>query len=131
MDIRTLKPNVDAGLDLLSDVALHPKFAPAEIERVRKLRETDILQIQDDPAQLAIGVLHKMIYGPGHPYGYRSEGTIAATQATTRDDILHMWQRGYAPANSALVLSGRPYSRRSARAGGEVFRQMDQHQRPA
>jgi zinc protease len=106
VDIRTLKPNVDAAFDLLSDVALHPTFDPGEIERVRKLRETDILQIQDDPEQLAIGVLHKMIYGPGHPYGYRDDGTIAATHATTRDDLLQMWQRGYAPGNAALVLTG-------------------------
>jgi len=106
VDIRTLKPNVDASFDLLSDVVLHPKFDPAEIERVRKLRETDILQIQDDPEQLAIGVLQKMIYGPAHPYGYRDDGTIAATHATTRDDLVHMWQAGYTPGNAALVLSG-------------------------
>jgi zinc protease len=106
VDIRILKPNIDAALDLLSDVTLHPKFDPAEIERIRKLRETDILQIQDDPQQLAVGVLQKIIYGPEHPYGYRSEGTIPATHATTRDDLLHMWQHGFAPGNAALVLSG-------------------------
>jgi zinc protease len=106
VDIRTLKPNVNPALDLLSDVALHPKFDPPEIERVRKLRETNILQIQDDPQQLAFGVLQKLIYGPGHPYGYRDEGTIKAIHATGRDDLLAMWQRGYAPGNAALVLSG-------------------------
>ena len=104
--IRTLKPNIDAAIDLLSDVALHPKFDPAEIERVRKNRETDILQIQDDPTQLVIGVMLKAIYGADHPYGYRAEGTIEANKAITRDDLVQMWRRGYAPGNSALVLSG-------------------------
>jgi len=106
VDIRVLKPSVDAAFDLLSDVVLHPKFDPAEIERVRKLRETDILQIQDDPEQLAIGVLHRMIYGPDHPYGYRNEGTVASIHSTTREDLLGMWRQGYTPSNSALVLSG-------------------------
>jgi len=106
VDIRTLKPNVDAAFDLLSDVALHPKFDPTEIERIRKLRETDILQVQDDPQDLAFGVFRKMIYGPGHPYGYREEGTVAATKATTREELVGMWQRGYVPGNSTLVLSG-------------------------
>jgi zinc protease len=106
VDIRTLKPNVDAAFDLLSDVTLHPKFDPAEIERIRKQRETDILQVQDDPQDLAFGVFRRMIYGPGHPYGYREEGTIAATKATTRDDLMQMWKKGYVPGNSALVLSG-------------------------
>jgi zinc protease len=106
LSIRTLKPNADAAFDLLSDVALHPKFEPAEIERVRKTREADILQIQDDPTQMAIGVLFKTIYGPGHPYGYRDEGTIEANRLLNRDDMLKMWQTGYAPGNSALVLAG-------------------------
>jgi zinc protease len=106
VDIRTLKPNVDAAFDLLSDVTLHPKFDPAEIERIRKLRETDILQVQDDPQDLAFGVFRRLIYGPSHPYGYREEGTIAATKATTRDDLMQMWKKGYVPGNSALVLSG-------------------------
>ncbi len=106
VDIRTLKANVDAAFDLLSDVTLHPKFDPAEIERIRKLRETDILQVQDDPQDLAFGVFRRMIYGPGHPYGYREEGTITATKATSRDDLMEMWKKGYVPGNSALVLSG-------------------------
>jgi zinc protease len=104
--IRTLKPNVGTALDLLSDVSLHPKFDPAEIERVRKNRETDILQIQDDPTQLVIGVMLKAVYGADHPYGYRAEGTIEANKLITRDDLVKMWQHGYAPGNSALVLSG-------------------------
>ena len=104
--IRTLKPNVDAALDLLSDVVLHPKFDPAELERIRKQRETDILQIQDDPMQLAIGVLLKSVYGPDHPYGYRDEGTTEATRTTDRDDLVKMWQNGFSPANAALVLTG-------------------------
>src|SRR6266478_1264776 len=83
--IRTLKTNLDAALDLLSDVVLHPKFDPEEIERIRKIRETDILQIQDDPMQLAIGVLLRSVYGPAHPYGYRDEGTTEANRLITRD----------------------------------------------
>jgi zinc protease len=106
VSIRTLKPNVDEAFNLLSDVVLHPKFDPAEIERIRKIRETDILQIQDDPTQLAIGVMLKAVYGANHPYGYREEGTIDVNKIISRDDMVKMWQRGYAPGNSALVLTG-------------------------
>jgi len=103
---RTLTPNSAAALDLLSDVVLHPKFDPAELERVRKERQTDILQIQDDPIQLALGVLRKTVFGPSHPYGYRDEGTEASNKAITRDEILSFWKRTYLPGNSALILAG-------------------------
>src|SRR5216684_556206 len=68
--IETLKQNVNSAIDLLSDVVLHPKFDPAEIDRVRKRRQTDLLQLQDEPRRVAFRVLRKVVYGPGHPYGY-------------------------------------------------------------
>jgi len=104
--IRTLKPNIDAALDLLSDVVLHPRFDAKEVERIRKQRETDILQIQDDPTQLAIGVLLRSVYGPAHPYGYRDDGTREANQLIAPGDLRKMWQSGFGPGNSALVLTG-------------------------
>ena len=104
--IRTLKQNVDAALDLLSDVALNPKFDPAEIDRVRKRRQTRILQLHDDPVQTALGVFLRVVFGPQHPYGYREVGTEESNRVISRDEMLKFWQQGYSPGNSALVLAG-------------------------
>jgi zinc protease len=104
--IRTLKQNVDAAFDLISDVALHPKFDAAEIERVRKRRQTRILQLHDDPVQTALGVFLKVVFGPQHPYGYRQQGTEESNRVIRRDEIEKFWQQGYTPGNSALVLAG-------------------------
>src|SRR5438105_2038941 len=106
VQIRTLKQNADAAFDLLSDVVLNPKFEPAEIDRVRKRRDTDILQLHDDPVQLVLGVLFKTVYGPEHPYGYRELGTEESNRLISRDQMQKFWQQGYAPGNSALVLAG-------------------------
>jgi zinc protease len=104
--LRTLSPNRETQFDLLSDLVLHPRFDQAEIDRVRKQRQTDILQIQDDPFQIAFGVLVKTVYGPTHAYGYRNLGTETSNAALTRDDLLNSWRTNYVPANSALVLVG-------------------------
>jgi zinc protease len=104
--IRTLKQNVDPALDLLSDVALNPKFDSTEIERVRKERETEVLQLHDEPFQLAIGVLLRAVYGGESPYGYRELGTEESNKIITREEMQKFWQTGYTPGNSALVLSG-------------------------
>ncbi len=104
--IRTLKQNVDSALDLLSDVMLNPKFDDTEIERIRKQRQTDILQIKDEPLQLAIGAFLRKVYGPGHPYGYREIGTAESNASISRDDMTGFWKHGYAPGNSALVIAG-------------------------
>jgi zinc protease len=104
--IRTLKQNVDPALDLLSDVVLDPKFDATEIERIRKQRQTDILQIKDEPVQLALGAFLREVYGAGHPYGYREIGTTDSNTAISRNDMTNFWKQGYAPGNSALVLTG-------------------------
>jgi zinc protease len=104
--IATLKQNVDSAIDLLSDIVLHPKFDPAEIDRVRKRRQTDLLQLQDEPRRLAFRVLRKVVYGPGNPYGYIEQGTEESNRLITGDEMLKSWQQGYAPGNSALVLTG-------------------------
>jgi zinc protease len=104
--IRTLKQNADAAFDLLSDVALNPKFEQAEIDRIRKQRQTSILQLHDEPVQLALGVFLRVTYGGDNPYGYRELGTEESNKIISRDEMMKFWQEGYVPGNSALVLAG-------------------------
>jgi len=104
--LRVLKQNTAQALDLLSDCVLHPKFDPVEIERVRKNRETDILQIKDEPFQLALGVFYRIVYGSDHPYGYRQIGTEESNKAISREDMTKFWQQISTPGNSALILAG-------------------------
>jgi zinc protease len=106
VSIDTLTQNIGPALDLLSDVTLNPKFDPAEIERVRKRRQTQLLQLKDDPVRLGFRAFRKVLYGSAHPYGYLEIGTEKANQSITRDQMIKFWRRGYAPGNSALVLSG-------------------------
>lgn len=99
--------NVSAqALDLLADVGLHPAFIDTEIERIRKQRLTSLVQMKDQPIQVAFQAAARALYGTDDPYGYLSIGTEAAIKATTREDLVSFWQEHYTPANSALVFAG-------------------------
>ncbi len=104
--ITALRRNADAAFDLLADVVQHPAFAPAEIERLRNQRLTDLLQQNDDPRALAARVFNRAVYGPAHPYGYIELGTDSALKTITRADLEQFWKAGYVPGNTALVVSG-------------------------
>jgi zinc protease len=104
--VRVLKQHTGSALDLLSDCVLHPKFDPAEIDRVRKRRQAEILQLQDEPFQVAYGVFNKVVYGPDHPYGYRQVGTEESNKVISREEMMNLWKQIYTPGNSALVLAG-------------------------
>lgn len=104
--IRTLSRNVEAAFELLSDVLLHPTFAPGEIERVRHDRITRILQQRDNPAVLALKVFLDCVYGPRHPYGHNDLGTEDSNRAVTPELLREFYREGYFAANAALVVAG-------------------------
>jgi zinc protease len=103
---RSLSRNFPAALELLADVALHPSFPQAEVERVRSERLTWIVQERDEPFALASRVLAGALYGPRHTYGYPDSGTTESIKAISRDDLRHFWQQNYFPDDAALVVTG-------------------------
>jgi zinc protease len=102
----SLAKNFGATLDLMADVALHPAFPKEEIERQRGQRLARLAQQRDEPNAVADTVVAAALYGRNHPYGYTELGTEAAIKATTRDDLVGFWRRGFVPNNSALIVAG-------------------------
>ena len=52
-------------------------------------------------------VASRVLFGPGHPYGYASIGTEASIKATSRDDLVRFWRTGFVPNNAALIVAGK------------------------
>ena len=94
------------ALELLADVALHPSFPQAEIDRVRKERLAALVQEKDEPFTVATRILDAALYGPHHSYGYPEIGTEESLKAVTREDLLKFWQGNYFPNDAALVVTG-------------------------
>jgi zinc protease len=104
--ISALSNVADPALNLLADISLNPAFSDKEIDRIRKQRLTSLLQMKDEPVQVAFTVADRALYGADSPYGYRSIGTEASIKATTRTDLADFWKERYVPANSALIFAG-------------------------
>jgi zinc protease len=116
---QVLKRNINTDFDLLSDVVLHPAFNEKEIERVRSQRATELLQINDDPQQLAFRVAVHKLYGDSS-YGYLELGTNNSIKSISRTDLDRFWSRDFVPANSALVIAG-DVTESEARSLGEKY----------
>ncbi len=106
VSVSTLKKNVDAAVELMSDVALQPAFPQKDIDRVRNTRLTLIRQQRDNPNALANRVFSNVVYGNKHPYGYIELGTQDSNNSITRDDMWNFWKAGYVPSNAALIVAG-------------------------
>jgi len=106
VSLLSLRSTFGQALDVLADVALHPAFPTAEVERQRAARLGALTQQRDDPALVAAVAGAGALYGSRHPYGYGQLGTEPAIRAVTRDDLYQFWRRHYLPANAALIVSG-------------------------
>jgi zinc protease len=106
VDVRSLSSNFPAALNLMADVALHPSFPAAELERQRAQRLAQLLQQRDDPGSIADRVMASALYGPTHPYGFNNLGTETSVKATSRDDLQAFWKQNFVPNNAALVVAG-------------------------
>ena len=103
--ISVLTDHTELAFDLLSDIALHPAFAPAEIERQRKQSLSALEVAQNDPAYIADAVFDRLTFD-GTPYGHPPDGTAESLRRISDKDIREFYSQNYRPSNSILFIVG-------------------------
>ncbi len=103
--LRVLKKDLGKGLDLLSDVLMHPVFDQKEIDR--KIKETlaAIQRQKEEPGTIAGEAFAKAVFGR-HPYGRTSENVAAYLPKVLRQDVVNFYAERYGPKNSIIAVVG-------------------------
>ena len=94
-------------LPIVEDVVLHPRFAPADFERLRS-RAVDAIEKglrSEDDEELAKQTLSLMLYG-GHPYGHFTGGTVEGLRSITLEDVKDHWRRAFVSARLMVGAAG-------------------------
>ena len=100
-----MKDSFNVGLDMVSDIAKNPAFAPQEIELQRKQMLSTLTVSYDDPEYLAGVVFERLVYG-AHRYGRPDSGTPASLSAITRNDLVAFHQGWFGANNAILAIVG-------------------------
>jgi zinc protease len=105
VSVSVLKEHFDVGLDLLSDVVLHPTFPESEIEKQR--RET-LMEIQrlDENWMTEIARLFKRHYYHKHPYRNDVIGSPKAVESFSREEIRDFYASVMMSNNAVLAVYG-------------------------
>lgn len=106
VSVKVLTDKLDAALELMSDVALHPTFPDAEIERLRARRIASISAEKSSPATIAQNALAAAIFGRAHPYGHSLGGEELDAKQLTRTELVRSYERLFVPRNAAIVVAG-------------------------
>jgi zinc protease len=97
---------LDDALPLMADVALHPAFTDAEVERLRKERLTSIIQQRDNASSLAAAGFSQVVYGPRHRYGALAMGNSVSNGEMTAKEMRAFHAQYYQPQNAHLIVVG-------------------------
>lgn len=103
--LTVLADYTELAFDLLSDVILHPSFAPAEVERKRQQTLSALELARDDPEYLADTALTVLLYSRT-PYGHPLDGTEESVRRLTARDLRFFHTAHYRPSNSVLAAVG-------------------------
>lgn len=87
INVRCLKKNLNATLDLLEERLLEPKFTQEAFDRIKTQTLEGIKNSKTRAAVVASNAYAKIIYGEGHFLGLPGSGTLATVEPITLADI--------------------------------------------
>ena len=93
------------GLDLFTDILLHPSLDKNEIEKERKNTLQAIKREQDQLSSIAYKKFFQKLY-PQHPYGMPLLGTAQSVQNIKRPDLIQAHQNLLNPKSMVISVVG-------------------------
>jgi zinc protease len=93
-------------LALIAEIVREPAFPQDEVDKRRAETITSIRQDLDNPGVRAAEALQALLYGADHPYGRPAKGSVESVERFTRDDLLALHEKTFAPSCVSVVVVG-------------------------
>jgi len=103
--IKVLDEHVPMAVDLLADIVRRPAFAPAEVEREKKVILEEIKMVEDTPDDL-VHELFTQHFWEGHPLGRPILGSKETVEALTQDTLREYFRGAYVAQNMIISAAG-------------------------
>ncbi len=106
--IKVTRDQLDKGLDLLAEVALHPTFPKAEFDRLRTRRLAGVRAEKDSlPAMGSNAVAHSVFRNNyRHSYGHSLGGSPAEVEALGINDLRDAYRAAIVQGEVAFLVAG-------------------------
>ena len=110
-----------AALSILADLALHPKFNPADIDLERNVVLEEIRGHEDDPEQTAYDLFSQGVWNRQHPFARSVVGTRPAIESVGPEDVLTFHKALYQPNNMVVAICGGINAKQAIRIAEDLF----------
>ncbi len=109
------------ALDILADLAFHPKFDSADIDLERNVILEEIRGHEDDPEQVAYDLFSQDVWQDLHPFARSVVGTREAIGSVCTADVHAFHSALYQPCNMVVVVCGGIDAQHVIRMAKEAF----------
>ncbi|MCL4721225.1 MAG: insulinase family protein, partial [Gammaproteobacteria bacterium] len=108
VSLSALADRLEPSLAIFADVILNPVFPADELERLRKVYLAALSQEKTQPTSMALRLVPKLLYGPGHAYAQplTGTGTEATLKAVTRENLEAFHATWFRPNHATLLVAG-------------------------
>jgi len=103
--IKSAKDKIETSLDVLSDMLLHSKLDPAEMDKERGVLIEEINMYEDLPMRKLGDIYEELLYGDT-PMGWDIAGDKENMNTISRDDIIAYMKELYSADNMTVVVAG-------------------------
>src|SRR4051794_8908513 len=121
---------VEDVFEVLADMLLEPRFAPADINKERAVIKEEIAMYLDEPQHQVHETLNAAMW-PGQPLGRPITGTPKTLDGISRAKLLRFFQGHYAAGTILIAAAGRIKHRQVLRAASRFVRRCRSGERPA
>ena len=119
--VKVLAKDAELGLDILSDMVLHPKLDEEEMVKEKDVIVEEINMYKDIPSHYVHEILAEMMW-PDQPLGMPLAGTVESVKAITRSDLLKYKAAHYNPKNILVVSTGKIEEKELSMLSQKYFR---------
>ncbi len=98
--------HLSLAIDVLSDMLLHSKFDPEEVEREKRVIIEEINMYEDNPMMLVEDILEQIMF-QDNPLGRSIAGTRESVKGISADDLISYRDNNYRGVNVVIGLGGR------------------------
>jgi zinc protease len=98
-----LKKDLDLGIDLFSQILMHPRFAEEKLQLAKDLYVEELRSLLDDPPKYAFREFRKLLYR-NNPRGNLS--SLLSFKGIRRSDLVDFHKLYFYPRNVMLAISG-------------------------
>ncbi len=102
---KVLGQHLPLAVNLLSDLLLHPRLDPEDVEKERRVVLEEIKMVEDDPDDLIHDLFAQQVWRD-HPLGRSILGTRQTLQAITRQAVLEHLRDYYQPNEVIVAAAG-------------------------